>query len=84
MEQEKEQVVHVEGWCKLASRVVQLAADDYRFALRQIKRDRRNRSARKDAKRLEWFFLQGWHRALLDIDGKDLIYRLREEIRNER
>lgn len=83
MDNGTEREMYCDGWCKLASRVVRLAADDYRFALRQIKRDRRNRNARKEARRLEHFFLHGWYRALLKIDAEALIYRLREEIRNE-
>ena len=84
MEPGNEQDMCIDGWCRLASRVVSLAADEYRAVLRQIKRDRRNRTAYREAKRLEQFFLRGWYRILLDIDGKELICRLREEIRNER
>ena len=84
MARENDQTIHVDGWCRLASRVVRLAADDYRFTLRRIKRDRRDRNARREARRLEYFFRSGWFHVLLDIDGEELIQRLREEIRNER
>ena len=70
------------GWEGLAKAVILRAADDYLHARRIILRGRPPvtvRRARAQAQALERFFRSRWFDCLADIDGEEMIARLREK-----
>lgn len=66
---------------RLANAIVIQAAEDYRTALKRIKRNPKNRDAIDEVLQIEQFFRSGWYQVLTSIDGEYLIRRLQEEIR---
>jgi len=66
---------------RLANAIVLQAVDDYRRALRAVKRNPSNKNAIDEALSIERFFRSGWYSTLTSIDGEYLIRRLQEEIR---
>ena len=66
---------------RLANAIVLQAVDDYRRALRAVKRNPSNKNAIDEAINIERFFRSGWYGTLTSIDGEYLIRRLQEEIR---
>jgi hypothetical protein len=66
---------------RLANAIVLQAVDDYRRALRAVKRNPSNKNAIDEALNIERFFRSGWYSTLTSIDGEYLILRLQEEIR---
>ena len=66
---------------RLANGIVLQAVEDYRSALRKLKRKADNRDAMDEALRIEKLFRSQWYGQLTGIDGEYLIRRLREEIR---
>ncbi len=68
---------------ELANAVVKLAADDYRRALKAIKRNPNSRHSMSAAMEYENFFKSRWFEVLTEIDGEWLMERLREEVHKE-
>ena len=66
---------------RLANAIVLQAVDDYRKALKAVKRNPSSRAAIDEALSIERFFRSGWYSTLTSIDGEYLIRRLQEEIR---
>ena len=66
---------------RLANAIILQAVTDYRYALKKIKRNPKNKDAIDEALRIERFFRSGWYSQLTSVDGEYLIRRLREEIR---
>ena len=66
---------------RLGNAIILQAADDYRSALRKVKRSPENRDAIDEALGIERFFRSGWYGVLTGVDGEYLIRKLREEIR---
>ena len=66
---------------RLGNAVILQAAEDYRRALRKLKRSPENRDAIEEALGIERFFRSGWYGILTGVDGEYLIRRLQEEIR---
>ena len=66
---------------RLANAIVLQAVDDYRKALKAVKRNPSSREAIDEALSIERFFRSGWYSTLTSIDGEYLIRRLQEEIR---
>ena len=64
----------------LANAIIVQAAEDYRAALKRLKRDPQNKSARQTAQEVEEFFRSGWFRVLTDADGGMILSRLKGEI----
>lgn len=65
---------------RLANAIVIQAAEDYRAALKRIRRNPNNRDAVEEALQLERFFRSGWYQVLTSVDGEYMIQRLQEEI----
>lgn len=63
---------------RLANAIVLQAVDDYRRALRAVKRNPSNKNAIDEALNIERFFRSGWYSTLTSIDGEYLIRRLQE------
>lgn len=64
----------------LAGAIVLQAANDYRAALRKLKKNPENQTAMSETMECERFFRSGWYQALTSVDGEYLIGRLRAEI----
>ena len=81
MYQSKEMAAPVseDGYTKLANAIVVRAAQDYRQALRALKRNPKNDAAQNTVREAERFFRSGWYQALTAVDGEYLIEMLRKE-----
>ena len=64
----------------LAIGIIVMAAKDYRLALRQLKRNPKNRAALEMARDCEQFFRSEYYETLTNVDGGYLIRKLREEV----
>lgn len=64
----------------LAIGIVVMAAKDYRLALRQLKRNPKNRAALEMVRDCEQFFRSEYYETLTNVDGGYLIRKLREEV----
>lgn len=64
----------------LANSIIVLACDDYRTALKKIKKNPHNRDAINEALSIERFFHSAWHQTLTTVDGDFIIRKLRAEI----
>ena len=64
----------------LANAIVLQAANDYRAALKKIKKNPKNQEVMSEAMECERFFRSGWYQALTSVDGEYLIRKLREEV----
>ena len=67
--------------CKnLANAIIITAANDYRTALRRLKRNPNSEAAKRVISKTERFFRSDWYGVLTDVDGEYLIRRIREEV----
>ena len=66
---------------RLANAIVLQAVNDYRIALKAVKRNPNNSIALDNALQIERFFRSGWYSTLTSVDDEYLIRRLQEEIR---
>lgn len=64
----------------LANAIIIKACNDYRCALKQIKKNPNNKGAMSEALELERFFHSAWYTTLTTIDGDFLIRKIRSEI----
>ena len=64
----------------LAIGIIVLAAKDYRLALRQLKRNPKNRAALEMVRDCELFFQSEYYETLTKVNGGYLIRKLREEV----
>lgn len=69
------------GYERLSNAIVLQAVKDYRSALKQLMKNREDKSAMSDAMECERFFRSQWYAALTDVDDEYLIKRLREEVK---
>lgn len=74
-------IIAEEPYERLANAIILSAVADYRAALKKLKRNPENKMAMDEALQIEKFFRSGWYSELTSVDGKYLINRLREEIR---
>lgn len=63
----------------LANAIVLQAVNDYRAALKKVKKNPNNRTALDEALQIERFFRSQWYQVLTSVDGEYLIDRLRRE-----
>lgn len=63
----------------LANAIVFQAVNDYRAALKKVKKNPNNRTALDEALQIERFFRSQWYQVLTSVDGEYLINRLRKE-----
>ena len=64
----------------LANAIIVQACEDYRAALRKLKKNPKNQDAMAQTMECERFFRSGWYQLLTAVDGEYLIERLRAEI----
>ena len=65
----------------LANAIILNAVADYRAALKKIKCNPKSKAAIDEALQLEKFFGSSWYQQLTSVDGKFLIRKLQDEIR---
>ena len=73
----------MDGYERLANAIVLQAAKDFRSALRKIKKNPVNGTAKLEAMECERFFRSKWYSVLTSVDGEYLMKRLREEVEAE-
>ena len=66
---------------RLANAIILNAVAHYRAALKKIKRNPKSKAAIDEALQLEKFFGSSWYQQLTSVDGKFLIRKLQDEIR---
>lgn len=71
----------MDGYERLANAIVKKAADDYRQALKDLKRNPNYPAAQHMKNDCERFFQGQWITCLTTVDGPWLMRRLREEMR---
>lgn len=64
----------------LANAIIITACDDYRMALKKIRRNPNNKEAMSEAMELERFFHSPWYSTLTSVDGDFIIRKIRTEI----
>lgn len=69
------------GWEGLAAAVVWQACEDYRAAVRALRRHPDSRKADARRREAERFFTSRWFQALSSLDGRRLLRQLKEEMR---
>ncbi len=67
------------GYQALANAIVEQAAQDYRNALKNLRRHPDSKAAMEEALKIEEFLHSGWYAALTEVDPDYLINRLRKE-----
>ena len=68
---------------KLANAVVLQAAEDYRRALKTLKRCDQDKEALSVKEECERFFQSGWFTVLTEVDGEWLMRKLKEEAKSK-
>ena len=64
---------------RLANAVVKQAVDDWRLAVKKLKRRKRNQEAQRIKEDAEEFFLSERFKSFTSLDGKTLLRKLKEE-----
>ncbi len=70
----------IENYENLANAIVLQAVRDYRTALRSLKLNPSNKSAKIEKENIERFFRSDWYQVLTSVDGESLIRALRKEM----
>ncbi len=70
----------IENYENLANAIVLQAVRDYRTALKSLKMNPSNKSAKIEKENIERFFWSDWYKVLTSVDGESLIRVLRKEV----
>lgn len=73
-----------DGFTSLCNAIVFQAVKDYKYYATILHKNPDNEMAKHEIKMLEQFFLSQYFEMLSDMDGENLLIRLREKIKNER
>lgn len=68
----------------LANAIIIKAYNDYRTALKRVKKNPENKDAINEALSLERFFKSPWYQVLTSVDGEFLIRKIRAEVAERR
>lgn len=68
----------------LANAIIVAACNDYRVALKKIKKNPGNKVAMSEALELERFFHSPWYSTLTSVEGNFIIRKIRAEIADGR
>ena len=63
----------------LANAIILRAVQDYRVALKRLKKHPNKKDVENEVIKIEKFFKSQWYQALTSVDGEYLINRLRKE-----
>ena len=69
----------MDGYHVLANAIIIRAVEDYRDAIKTMKKNPRDKKAMSTAREIEEFFHSEWYRTLTGVDAKKLLDRLRRE-----
>ena len=72
-----------DSWHGLAEAIVVQATKDYRSALRGLRLYPENTKQLREKRELEEFFRSRWFQTLCDLDGVQLIWMLKNEVRGK-
>ena len=72
-----------DNWQSLADAIVVQATKDYRTALRSLHLNPESTKQLYQKRELEEFFRSSWFQTLCDLDGKQLIWMLKNEVRGK-
>lgn len=64
----------------LANAIIIKACNDYRTALKRVKKNPENKDAINDALSLERFFKSPWYQVLTSVDGEFLLRKICAEV----
>ena len=70
----------IENYENLANAIVLQVVRDYRTALKSLKLNPSNKSAKIEKENIERFFRSDWDKVLTSVDGESLIRVLRKEV----
>lgn len=70
----------IENYENLANTIVLQAVRDYRTALKSLKLNPSNESAKIEKENIERFFQSDWYKVLTSVDGEYLIRAIRKEV----
>lgn len=68
----------------LANAIIIKACNDYRTALKRVKKNPESKDAINEALSLERFFKSPWYQVLTSVDGEFLIRKIRAEAAERR
>ena len=68
----------------LANAIIIKACNDYRTALKRVKKNPESKDAINEALSLERFFKSPWYQVLTSVDGEFLIRKIRAEVAERR
>ena len=68
----------------LANAVVAQAAKDYKYYHKRIEKSPADDYAKHDVRELEAFFSSKWMKRLINIDGAEILTRIKGELEHER
>lgn len=68
------------GYEELANAIIVQAVKDYRAAQALLRINPNDRISKREAKKIEQFFLSSWFSILTDLDGELLLEKLKEEV----
>ena len=68
----------------LANAIIIKACNDYRTALKRVKKNPENKDAINEALSLERFFKSPWYQVLTSVVGEFLIRKIRAEVAERR
>ena len=69
----------MDGYHVLANAIIIRAVEDYRDAIKTLKKYPKDRKAMDTALEIEEFFRSEWYKVLTGVDAKKLLDRLRRE-----
>ena len=69
-----------DNWLSLAEAIIVQATKDYRTALRSLHMYPESTKQLRQKRELEAFFRSSWFQTLCDLDGKQLIWMLKNEV----
>ena len=68
------------GYRLLADAIILQAVESYRRAVRRLRKHSNNLEALRTKRTIEDFFLSDWFNTLCDLDGKQLILDLKQQV----
>ena len=68
----------------LANAVVTQAAKDYKYYHKRIEKDPADDYAKHEVREIEVFFSSKWMKRLINIDGTEILARIKGELEHER
>ena len=68
----------------LANAVVTRAAKDYKYYHKRIEKNPKDDYAKHEVRELEAFFSSKWMKRIINIDGAEILARIKGELEHER